>query len=64
MRQCGAGGTGFGPMFAADVRRQRISRMRGLRRWRWHLDEMDVNLNGEMVHLWRVVDQEGETRIS
>jgi putative transposase len=51
-------------MFAADVRRQRISRMRGLRRWRWHLDEMDVKLNGEMVHLWRVVDQESETRVS
>lgn len=50
----------FGPMFAADIRRQRVSRMRGFRQWRWHLDEMYVRLNGEMVYLWRAVDQEGE----
>jgi len=29
----------FGLLFAANVRRQRVSRMRHLRRWRWHLDE-------------------------
>ncbi|MDB5724194.1 MAG: transposase [Novosphingobium sp.] len=34
--------------------------MRGFRHWRWHLDEMYVNLNGEMIYLWRAVDQEGE----
>lgn len=34
--------------------------MRGFRQWRWHLDEMYVRLGGEMVHLWRAVDQEGE----
>src|SRR5665647_3499492 len=50
----------FGPIFAADIRRQRVSRMRGFRHWRWHLDEMYVKLNGEMVYLWRGVDQEGE----
>jgi putative transposase len=50
----------FGPMFAADIRRQRVSRMRGFRQWQWHLDEMYVKLNGEMVYLWRAVDQEGE----
>ena len=50
----------FGPLFAADIRRQRVSRMRGFRHWRWHLDEMYVKLNGEMVYLWRAVDQEGE----
>lgn len=32
----------FGPTFAGDIRRQRISRMRGFRHWRWHLDEMYV----------------------
>ena len=42
----------FGPMFAGDIRRQRVSRMRGFRHWRWHLDEM--------VYLWRAVDHEGE----
>lgn len=50
----------FGPMFAADIRRQRISRMRGFRHWRRHLDEMYVKLNGEMFYLWRAVDHEGE----
>jgi putative transposase len=51
---------GFGPMFAADVRRQRVSRMRGFRHWKLHLDEMYVRVNGEMVYLWRAVDHEGE----
>lgn len=50
----------FGPMFASDIRRQRVSRMRGFRHWRWHLDEMHVKMNGEMVYLWRAVDHEGE----
>ena len=50
----------FGPMFAGDIRRQRISHMRGFSHWRWHLDEMYVKLNGEMVYLWRAVDHEGE----
>ncbi|RVQ64611.1 IS6 family transposase [Croceicoccus ponticola] len=50
----------FGPMFAADIRRQRVNRMKGFRQWRWHLDEMYVKLNGEMVYLWRAVDHEGE----
>lgn len=50
----------FGPMFAAEIRPRRVSRMRGYRNWRWHLDEMYVKLNGEMVNLWRAVDHEGE----
>ena len=50
----------FGPLFAGDIRRQRVSRMRGFRHWRWHPDEMYVKLNGEMVYLWRAVDHEGE----
>jgi putative transposase len=50
----------FGPMFAGDIRRQRVSAMLGFRQWRWHLDEMYVKLNGEMVYLWRAVDHDGE----
>ena len=50
----------FGPMFAADIRRQRVSRMRGFRHWRWHVDEAYVRINGEMHYLWRAVDHEGE----
>lgn len=50
----------FGPMFAADIKRQRISRMKGFTQWRWHLDEMFVKINGETHYLWRPVDHEGE----
>lgn len=50
----------FGPLFAADVRRQRASRMRGFQQWKWHLDEVYVKINGELHYLWRAVDQEGE----
>ena len=50
----------FGRMFAADIRRRRVQAMRGVRHWRWHLDEMYVKLNGEMVYLWRAIDHEGE----
>ena len=50
----------FGPMFAADIRRQRANRMRGFRHWRWHLDEVFVKINGERHYLWRAVGHEGE----
>jgi putative transposase len=50
----------FGPMFAADIQRQRVSRMKGFRQWRWHLDEVFVKINGERHYLWRAVDHEGE----
>ena len=50
----------FGPMFAGEIRRKRVNRMRNVRQWRWHLDEMYVKLNGEMVYMWRAVDHEGE----
>jgi putative transposase len=50
----------FGPMFAADIRRQRVSRIRGFRQWRWHLDEVFVKINSERHYLWRAVDHEGE----
>ncbi len=50
----------FGPVFAGDIRRKRVSYLRGFRHWRWHLDEMYVKINGEMHYLWRAVDQEGE----
>ena len=43
-------GNRFGPLFAADIRRQRVSRMRGFRHGNWHLDEMHVRVNGEMVY--------------
>ena len=50
----------FGPLFAADIRRQHVQRMRGFRHWRWHLVEMYVRLSGEMFYLWLAIDHEGE----
>jgi putative transposase len=50
----------FGPLFASDIRRQRVSRMKGFRHWKWHLAEVYVKINGERHYLWRAVDQEGE----
>ena len=50
----------FGPMFAADIRRKRINRMRAYSNWQWHLDEVFVKINGETHYLWRAVDHEGE----
>ncbi len=50
----------FGPMFAAEIRRNRASRMRAHSNWRWHLDEVFVKINGETYYLWRAVDHEGE----
>ncbi|TMV06563.1 IS6 family transposase [Ruegeria sediminis] len=49
----------FGPMFAAEIRKRRTEGMRSSR-WRWHLDEMFVKINGERHYLWRAVDHEGE----
>jgi len=49
----------FGPMFAAEIRKRRIEGMRSSR-WRWHLDEVFVKINGGMHYLWRAVDHAGE----
>ncbi|MDP3495146.1 MAG: IS6 family transposase, partial [Hyphomonadaceae bacterium] len=50
----------FGPMFAAEIRKKRVDRMREHTHWRWRLDEVYVKINGEMHDLWRAVDHEGE----
>ncbi len=50
----------FGPMFAAEIRKKRVARMRGYPQWRWHLDEAFVKVKGTLCHLWRGVDHEGE----
>ncbi|CUH39832.1 Transposase IS66 family protein [Jannaschia seosinensis] len=49
----------FGPMFAGEIRKRRIEGLKSSR-WRWHLDEMFVKINGEQHYLWRAVDHEGE----
>lgn len=47
-------------MFAGEIRRRRVNRMRGFGRWWWHPDQTHVKLNGKMIDLWRAVDQESE----
>jgi putative transposase len=50
----------FGPLFAAEIRRKRASRMRCYSNWQWHTDEVFVKINGVQHYLWRAVDHEGE----
>ena len=50
----------FGPMFAAEIRRKRVERMKAYSLWQWHLDEVFVRINGKKHYLWRAVDHEGE----
>ncbi len=49
----------FGPTFAAEIRKRRVQN-HSYSRWRWHLDEVFVRINGETHYLWRAVDHEGE----
>jgi putative transposase len=49
----------FGPLFASEIRKRRIEGMKSSR-WRWHLDEIFVKINGDRHYLWRAVDHEGE----
>ena len=49
----------FGPLFASEIRKRRVEGIRSSR-WRWHLDEVFVKINGERHYLWRAVDHEGE----
>ena len=49
----------FGPLFAAEIRKRRVHDA-SYSRWRWHLDEDFVKINGETYYLWRAVDLEGE----
>ena len=50
----------FGPVFAHEIRRKRISRFHNGPQWRWHLDEVFVKINGVLHYMWRAVDHEGE----
>ena len=49
----------FGPMFAVEIRKRHVQN-HSYSRWRWHLDEVFVRINGETHYLWRAVDHEGE----
>jgi putative transposase len=46
-------------MFAAEIRGKRVQKMRAYSNWRWHLDVVFVNINGETNYLWRAADHLG-----
>ena len=50
----------FGPVFAAEIRKKRTTSVQDMTKWKWHLDEVFVRINGETHYLWRAVDHEGE----
>ena len=52
--------TRFGPKFAAEIRGGRVEAMRACRKWKRHLDEVYVKINGVPHDLWRAVDHEAE----
>jgi putative transposase len=54
-RRSGCGCLKFGADYARRLRRQR-----GRPGGTWHLDEVFCKINGELVYLWRAVDQSGE----
>ena len=49
----------FDRLLAAKIKKHRIAAMKSSR-WRWHLDEVFVKINGERHYLWGAVDHEGE----
>ena len=50
----------FGPLFAREIRKKRLHPVPNHSNWKWHLDEIFVNINGKTHYLWRAVDHEGE----
>ena len=50
----------FGPMFASEIRRKRVQQLRAYSKWKWHVDEVFVKINGKRHYLSRAVDHEGE----
>ena len=39
----------FGPIFAAEIRRNRVQQLRAYSNWQWHLDEVFVKINGKTI---------------
>lgn len=50
----------FGPMMAREIKKRRSQQLRQVTQWRWHLDEVFVQINGQTHYLWRAIDHEGE----
>lgn len=50
----------FGPLFATQIRKRRLTHPGNHSNWRWHPDEVFVKVNDETRYLWRAVDHEGK----
>lgn len=50
----------FGPMFVSEIRKKWVQQMQAYSKWKWHVDEIFVKINGKRHYLWRAVDREGE----
>ncbi len=37
----------FGPVFASEIRRKRVQQLRAYSKWKWHVDEVFVKVNGK-----------------
>ncbi len=47
-------------MFASEIRQKRVQQLRAFSKWKWHVDEVFVKVNGKRHYPWRAVDHEGE----
>lgn len=47
-------------MFASELRRKRVQKLRAVSKWQRHVDEVFVKIEGERHYLWRAVDHEGD----
>jgi hypothetical protein len=41
----------FGPIFAAEIRKKRVDRMKGFTHWRWRRDEVYVKIGNDPAFL-------------
>jgi putative transposase len=49
----------FGLVFASEIRKKQLKHSAQHLNWRWHLDEVFVNVSGQRRYLWRAVNHEG-----
>ncbi len=50
----------FDPKFAAEIRRKQVQQLCVLSKWKWHLDEVFLKVNGKRHFLSRAVGHEGK----
>jgi len=46
----------FGALFSKEMKKKTSN---SVSKWRWHIDEVFVKINGETHYLWRAIDHEG-----